>query len=99
MSFAEKDRPLGRARQWFSKEFKADAVALVLDADRPFADVARSLGIGETNLVNWIRQARIHRSDKPRWTTEERAGPLRCRGFPEDGAACLCLLCSGYSSC
>lgn len=52
MSFVEKDRPLGGARQRFSKEFKADAVALVLDASRPFAHLAHSQGIGKMNLVN-----------------------------------------------
>ncbi|MYA82343.1 MAG: transposase [Acidimicrobiales bacterium] len=35
----------------------ADAVALVLDEGRTIASVARSLGIGESNLGNWVRQA------------------------------------------
>jgi transposase len=39
-------------RRSFTKEFKADAVSLVLDEERSNADVARSLGIGETNLGN-----------------------------------------------
>lgn len=37
----------GRARRSFTDEFKADAVALVLDEDRKIVDVAGSLGIGE----------------------------------------------------
>ncbi len=35
--------------------------------------VARDLGIRETNLGNWVRQARIDRGEKPGLTTEERA--------------------------
>ena len=73
MNVMDKERPPGRTRRRFSKEFKADAVALVLDGDRPVAHVARDLGIGETNLGNWVRQARIDRGDRPGLTTGERA--------------------------
>ena len=34
-------------------------MALVPDTGRSIADVARSLGIGETNLGNWARRERI----------------------------------------
>ena len=79
MSLMEKDRPPGRTRRRFTKEFKADAVALVLDGGRPVAHVARDLGIGESNLGNWVRQARIDRGDKPGLTTEERSELVRLR--------------------
>ena len=79
MSLMERDRPPGRTRRRFSKEFKADAVALVLDGDRPVAHVARDLGIGESNLGNWVRQARIDRGDRPGLTTEERSELVRLR--------------------
>ena len=62
MNVMEKGRPPGRARRRFSKEFKAGAVALVLDGERPVAHVARDLEIGEINLGNWVRQARIERA-------------------------------------
>ena len=65
------ERP--RRRRSFSEEFKRDAVALVLEEDRSIADVARSLGIGETNLGNWVRQARIDRGEREGLTTSERA--------------------------
>ncbi len=48
MSVVEKREPRRRTRRSFSPEFKRDAVGLVLDEDRTIADVARSLGIGET---------------------------------------------------
>ena len=69
----------GRSRRRFRKEFKADAVALVLDGDRSIVSVARDLGIGETNLGNWVRQARIDRGERPGLTTSERAELARLR--------------------
>ena len=62
----------GRTRRSFPKEFKADAVALVLDERRSIASVARSLGIGESNLGNWVRQARVDRGEREGLTTGER---------------------------
>ena len=59
MTMMEQDKPLVRTRRRFTKEFKADAAALVLDGEQSIAQVARDLGIGETNLGNWVRQARI----------------------------------------
>ena len=71
MSLMEKDRLLGRTRRRFSKELKADAVASVSGGGRPVAHVDRDLGIGESNLENWARQARVDRGDKPGLTTGE----------------------------
>ncbi|MCY4036684.1 MAG: transposase [bacterium] len=79
MSLMEKEGPPGRARRRFAKEFKADAVALVLDGDRPVSHVARDLGIGESSLGNWVRQARIDRGEKPGLTTGERSELVRLR--------------------
>ena len=64
-------------RRRFTNEFKADAVALVLDGDRSVASVARDLGIGETNLGIWVRQDRIDRVDKAELATGERAALVR----------------------
>ena len=79
MTMMEQDKPLVRTRRRFTKEFKADAAALVLDGEQSIAQVARDLGIGETNLGNWVRQARIDRGDKPGLTTEERTELVRLR--------------------
>ena len=79
MSVMQESTPAGRTRRRFTKEFKADAVALVLDGDRSIASVARDLGIGETNLGNWVRQARIDRGERPGLTTGERAELVRLR--------------------
>ena len=79
MSVMQESVSSGRSRRRFTKEFKADAVALVLDGDQSVASVARDLGIGETNLGNWVRQARVDRGDKPGLTTAERAELVRLR--------------------
>ena len=71
--------PSGGTRRRFAKEFKADAVALILDGDRSIASVARGLGIGETNLGSWVRRARIDRGEKPGLASSERAGLARLR--------------------
>lgn len=69
----------GRTRRSFPKEFEADAVALVLDEGRTIVSVARSLGIGASNLGNWVRQARIDRGEREGLTTGERAELARLR--------------------
>jgi transposase len=61
-----------RTRRSFTDEFKRDAVALVLDEDRKIVDVARSLGVGEGTLGNWVRQARIDRGERAGVTSSEK---------------------------
>jgi transposase len=51
-------QPPPRARRSFSDQFKADAVALVLKTGRPISQVAAELGIGESNLSNWLAKNR-----------------------------------------
>ena len=66
-------------RRKFTAEFKADAVALVLDENRSIVEVARGLGIVEQTLGNWVRQARIDRGEKEGLTSDERAELTRLR--------------------
>ena len=67
----------GRGR--FTAEFKADAVAMVIDGERPIVDVARGLGLVEQTLGNWVRQARIDRGERAGLTSDERAELVRLR--------------------
>jgi transposase-like protein len=67
----EEQRP--RSRRSFTDEFKRDAVALVIDEGRKVIDVARSLGVGEGTLGNWVRQARTDRGERAGLTTSEKA--------------------------
>lgn len=48
-----------RSRRVFSKEEKADAVALVHKSGKSIGTLARDLGIGENSLRNWVKQAAI----------------------------------------
>ena len=76
MSLMEQDKLSVRTRRRFSREFKADAVALVLDGERPIAGVARDLGIGASNLGNWVRQARIRRDQRRSALLTSQSAPL-----------------------
>ena len=53
-------RPTNRR---YSEEFKRDAVALLRSSGKPIAEVARELGVTDTSLGNWAREAA--RSDGP----------------------------------
>ena len=51
---------MARKKQYrkFTKEFKEEAVKLVLETDRPLVTVAREIGISKTSLHTWVRQAK-----------------------------------------
>ena len=68
-----------RSRRSFTVEFKRDAVGLVIDEGRTVVDVARSLGIGEGTLGNWVRQARIDSGERAGLTTSERTEIVELR--------------------
>lgn len=60
-----------RSRRKFTKEFKAEAVAMVAASGGNVAKVARELNIYDSTLGNWVRQARDEADGAP--TVEERA--------------------------
>jgi transposase len=63
-----------RPRRFFTKEFKAEVVALVRQPGNTAAGVARDLDLTETAVRDWVKQADIddgHRDDG--LTTVERA--------------------------
>lgn len=60
-----------RPRRKFTKEFKADAVAMVEASGGNIAKVARELNIYDSTLGNWVRQAREEAEGAP--TADERA--------------------------
>jgi transposase-like protein len=68
-----------RTRRSFTDEFKRDAVALVIDEGRRVIDVARSLGVGEGTLGNWVRQARVDRGERAGVSTVERTELVELR--------------------
>jgi transposase len=60
-----------RSRRKLTKEFKAEAVAMVAASDGNVAKVARELNIYDSTLGNWVRRARDEADGAP--TVEERA--------------------------
>ena len=46
---------------------------MVLDEDRSIADVARSIGVNEGTLGNWVAKARVERGERVGLTADERA--------------------------
>lgn len=76
---AATERPR-RMRRKFTSEFKAGAVALVLDQDKSIAEVARDLDLTASALTEWVARARADRTKgKTGLTTEERAELARLR--------------------
>jgi transposase len=63
----------------FPPEFRRDAVGMVLDDDRPIAEVARSLGVNAGTLGNWVAAERVERGERAGMTADEKAelGDLR----------------------
>ena len=45
-------------RRTFTREFKIEAVKMVLEHNRSVAEVARSLGIRDTLLRNWVNDSK-----------------------------------------
>ena len=75
-----------KKRRQHTPEFRAGAVKLVLDGKR-VAEVARDLGLSESLLHNWVRQAKIDAGEgRPgeALTTEEREELARLRKEVKD---------------
>jgi transposase-like protein len=58
-----------RSRRRFTPEFKAEAVQMVHDSGGNIAQVAKELGVYDSTLGNWVRQARAEANGAP--TAEE----------------------------
>jgi transposase len=60
---------MGSTRRKFTQEYKDEAVRFVLDSDRPLIEVAKSLGINESTLGDWVKKAKresaVAAGDKP----------------------------------
>ncbi|PXY17541.1 transposase [Prauserella muralis] len=49
---------MGSTRRRFTEEYKAQAVAFVIDDHRPIVEVARNIGVHEMTLGKWVKKAR-----------------------------------------
>lgn len=72
---AKTDSKSPRVRRTFTPEFKAGAVRLVLQEGRSRSAVAKSLGLSESSLCAWVKQAQVDAGTGPAGalTTDERA--------------------------
>jgi transposase len=68
-----------RSRRYFSREFKAETVELIRSSGRSVPDICRDLGLTETTVRNWVRQARIDAGEVEGLTTDERDELQRLR--------------------
>ena len=66
---------MAKKRRQFTKEFRTEAIRLVLEQKQSVTQAAKDLGIWPSCLTRWIEQAKIDRGDgKPgALTTDERA--------------------------
>ncbi len=65
---------LPRPKRDFSREFRDEAVRLVIETSRPIAQVAKELGINPGTLGNWANSyRREHAGEEPPLGVSERA--------------------------
>lgn len=69
---------MGRPQK-YPDQFRRDALQLVESSGRPVADVARSLGIAEATLWNWVKASRVaaERAADPDALSESERDELR----------------------
>ena len=53
---------MGSTRRSFTEEYKAEAVAFVIDGGRPAVEVARNIGVHEVTLGKWVKKERAKRA-------------------------------------
>ena len=75
---SSKKRSRGRPSK-YPPEFQRDAVGMVLDEERSIADVARSIGVNEGTLGNWVAKARRERQIDEGVTVDDRAENAQLR--------------------
>lgn len=63
---------MGRTRPPYPPEFRREAVALVRSDDRSIPEIAKSLGVSDQTLRNWVRQADVDVGRREGLTSDER---------------------------
>jgi transposase len=49
---------MGSTRRAYTEEYKAHAVAFVINDGRPIVEVARNIGVHEITLGKWVKKAK-----------------------------------------
>src|SRR5665213_3909696 len=55
---------MSNSRKRYPREFKQEAVRLLVTSDKPICVVAEELGVSDTSLINWKREA-LRNGDRP----------------------------------
>jgi transposase len=61
-----------RSRRRFTKEFKAETVALIRQSGKSIAEICRDMGLSESSVHRWLAQADINAGRRDGLTTDER---------------------------
>jgi transposase len=61
--FLKKEKIMPKPQPSFTAEFKKEAVQLAYTSGKPKAQIARELGISDSALYSWCKQATDHGSD------------------------------------
>jgi transposase len=72
---------MGNKKPQYTLEYKAEAVRLFREGSKSIGLTARDIGVSESALRKWVRQAEIDEGTGPKGalTTEERAELTRLR--------------------
>ena len=71
---------MAETRRKFDRDFQQGAVRLVLETEKPIAQVARDLGINEGTLGNWVaKERRARGAGNGALSEDERAELVRLR--------------------
>jgi transposase len=68
-----------RTRRKFTKEFKAETVALIRQSGKSIAEICRDMGLPESSVHRWLAQAEIDAGQRDGLTTSEREELSRLR--------------------
>jgi transposase len=68
-----------RTRRKFTKEFKAETVALIRQSGKSIAEICRDMGLPESSMHRWLAQAEIDAGQRDGLTTSEREELSRLR--------------------
>ena len=68
-----------RTRRKFTKEFKAETVALIRQSGKSIAEICRDMGLPESSVHHWLAQAEIDAGQRDGLTTTEREELSRLR--------------------
>lgn len=60
-----------RSRRRFTKEFKAETVALIRQSGKSISEICRDMGLSVSSVQRWLAQAEIDAGQRDGLTTDE----------------------------